>query len=360
MLLFIHIPKTAGTTWRSILYRQYPDGGVCPVYDGDGWFYSRKEVRRLPVVRRLSYSAVAGHIGVHLAPLFPAPTPLIMSTIMRDPVERGLSLIRHLQANAPAYRGKTPHQVLDAGNPQFDNQQVRMLCSTSAPQGGLGQDALDAAVNTLEGLGHLGLSEQFAESYALAVERLGWHPIPYQRLNISPVSDGAQAPDDSVRQRLAELNRFDQRLYEHATRLFRQQVEEQVSRDPLEWTARLEHIRELEGKMVDLQAEGAVGRVLEGCLRGWARLRQHDHPAIVQAIWREQVVAEAEARDPRPGLAGKGVEPAGRCGFTLDVAAALKSRGLPSRGEAVEVAIRQTGSRLKYRGGTRIPLYAST
>ena len=357
MLFFIHIPKTAGSTWRSILYRQYGDGKVCPVYDGDGWYYSVREVRRMAAARRNSYEAMLGHIGLERVDLMANAAHVAISTLLRHPVSRGESLIRHLQANDPAYRGKSPHEVLDSGNPQFDNHQVRMLCSTPPREGRAGAPELDSAVRALEGFAHFGLSERFQETYALACLQLGWRPVAYQRRNVGVDPGGRDTQASGVRERLAELNGIDMQLYEEAKRLFEDRIAYQMRSNAGRWSARLAQVARFEGTPVELQAQGGIGQAGQGILRGWARLPGFDHPAIVQCLWNGQVMVEAEARDPRPALAAKGIEPGGRCGFTLDVARAMRSRGLPAQGIEVEVTVRQSPrSRLKYRGSLGIPL----
>lgn len=342
VFVFLHVPKTAGTTWRSILYRQFPDGAVCPVYDEDGYFYSRKEFAALTLAARGKFEAVIGHFGVGISRQLAPDVESRLGAFLREPVARCVSLAGHLASR----RGKgaqTPvTALLGERDLQFDNHQVRWLSGIAAPFGGVSGDMLEAATVKLGELAFIGLTDRFNESYALASACLGWKILPFARLNVTARVRAEISISKSERGQIDELNQFDRLLYQRASALFEKRIEAQLGVDPAGWRKKLVTVEAASHAKVSASSRGAIGRFEAGRVRGWARLVQHDEPAVVEAVLAGRVIAQAVAKDPRPGLAKKGFEPAGRCGFELRLPQAVAGAGVAG----IEMRVAQTGERL--------------
>ncbi len=78
-VLFIHIPKTAGTTFKSILYRHFKEKEICPVWD--------EEILKEDLAGNIKkYRLFHGHFNYELIPAFDEKPVLL--TFLREPIAR--------------------------------------------------------------------------------------------------------------------------------------------------------------------------------------------------------------------------------------------------------------------------------
>lgn len=91
-LHFWHIPKTAGTSVAGLIRRAYPAEECLPAH-------TVKELIALPRERVPHFRCYTGHFFSLLEPLVRRRLPTV--TILRDPVEQTLSLLRHCQRYVP-------------------------------------------------------------------------------------------------------------------------------------------------------------------------------------------------------------------------------------------------------------------
>jgi len=90
-IFFIHIPKTAGTSFTRILEQLYPPEARCNAY------YIQELIEVDP--KTLSQLRLfIGHIDYAANELMPKPLNIV--TFIRDPVERAISAYNHIKANA--------------------------------------------------------------------------------------------------------------------------------------------------------------------------------------------------------------------------------------------------------------------
>src|SRR5580700_2574026 len=93
-LVFNHIPKTAGTSFRSILYSHFPSSEIAPASHA-GALHTLKPEQR--------YALFAGHFTYsEITPIAPCA---IHITFLRDPIARVISQYRnwHDPAHRPSY-----------------------------------------------------------------------------------------------------------------------------------------------------------------------------------------------------------------------------------------------------------------
>jgi hypothetical protein len=225
-LVFLHIPKAAGTTLSAILRHHYPgrtfEGGV-NVFQRLELAHGRFQVAaRDSKVRALSAEVTFG-LAVHY---LPAARYL---TILRDPVERALSQVWYFKAGhgagqvPPGLPQPSPDLTLEeivARGYVPDNLQTRMLCGIVSPFEALPPDALERAKRTLsERVAYVGTAERFDEFLALLNLELGWPTLPYERKRVNPLSRGRAGISTAELRGLEEANALDRELFGHADEL---------------------------------------------------------------------------------------------------------------------------------------------
>ena len=237
LLIFVHIPKTAGTTLTRILRTNEPGprtrhGGN--VFKGGGGV--KRGVRFVRLLRDDSgeldrVRILTGHFPLgmrdHLPSHLPQERELRFFTFLREPVDRTLS---HYHAIREAGRGYgLPPLAADAtledtlaGGYLHDNLQTRMLSGLPEPFGEVDDEMLAQAKHNLrDGLACFGLTERFDESLVLAKQRLGLRSILYgssARVNAKrPRGDDIPA---ELRHAAERCNRHDIELYRYAEQLF--------------------------------------------------------------------------------------------------------------------------------------------
>jgi hypothetical protein len=215
MLAFLHIPKTAGTSFGMLLHYRYGDG----MHELGNALGRPDELEHAPA----DASAVEGHVSLGaLDRLAPGAT---LATLLRDPVERTLSEHRYLAAGRgrgflarglPEPPPGIPLRDALEGGYMLDNLQTRMLCGIDSPRDPLPPDAADRAAANLARFGYLGVTERFDEFVALIGLGLGWPTIvPFE----ARVNRPTDPPDPEDVRLAAAANELDAEVYRQADAL---------------------------------------------------------------------------------------------------------------------------------------------
>ena len=201
-VLFLHVPKAGGTTLGEYVYSQcrapedHDEGllnaGVLFVPYG---FFKEPDLQVpeyiRPVLGRGDLRAVVGHFwfGLHEH----VGRPFTYVTLLRDPVERVVSLYHYLKLDERMSLEEF------AAQPPFreaDNDQVRRVAGADPEIGGCTRAMLEAARENLRRhFAVVGVTERFDETLVLLNRRLGWtkEVAAYPR-NVNP----ARRPTDSL------------------------------------------------------------------------------------------------------------------------------------------------------------------
>jgi hypothetical protein len=227
--VFIHVPKTAGSTFAAVLRENFPNGvhNIGNAFMGSGGFDSRT-LRRLgdaPALRTRGIQVLAGHLPFSVRGQLAPDTRYI--TFLRDPVERTLS--QYYGLLKPNRRRPLPgdgslEAVLSDGEVIYDNLQTRMLSDVAEPVADVDDSVLEQAKQNLRSrFTGFGLAERFDESLVLFKRLLGLRTIVYVQQRVSTRPRGSEVPEESVR--IAEhFNRYDIELYRWAQETFGQAV----------------------------------------------------------------------------------------------------------------------------------------
>lgn len=220
-LVFIHVPKTGGTTLHKILTHQYHPRRVAILHDSNGP-PSASFVERLGAEGGGGIDLVLGHVSARFHPLRPDIGYL---TCLRDPVSRIRSHYEHARADANHYLHEEASSMPLADyarsglSGELSNGMVRMLA-------GLGdfhrdpvhEGTVENAWETLKArMPAYLLTERFDESLLLMAETLGWKTPWYlpRKVGRYPRTTLTESDRDAIE----SVNHLDRELYARAGEL---------------------------------------------------------------------------------------------------------------------------------------------
>ena len=235
--LFVHLQKTGGTALFQRLREHFGERGVYPTPDERG---DVRAVTDLDFLReRLGVHGdevrvVTGHFPLCTADLLGGGFTTF--TVLRDPVERTLSLLRRRQDAEDRFHGRNLEDIYsdDSLHDIIGNHMVKMLSLTvdeltSAPlvePVEFDRARLERAKSNLrDRIDVFGLQEHFDDFCAELSSRFGWDlgaPRFANRTQRSPASD-------ALRERIAEDNAIDGELYDFARQLWDERRRASVS-----------------------------------------------------------------------------------------------------------------------------------
>ncbi len=221
---FVHMQKTAGTAlWRR-LHREFDPTSVYPApVDGEppATVISVDHLLGRWKARRAEIRMVTGHFPLCTTELLGVPFTTL--TVLRDPVERTLSYLRHHREMAPEHREASLEEIY-ADPVRFEllhNHMVKMLSLTTdeMTDGAMTRveftrARLERAEQRLRQVDVVGFQEDFDAFCAELTTRFGWalgDPIFMNRTAPMEVSD-------AFRRRIADDNADDVALYDFACR----------------------------------------------------------------------------------------------------------------------------------------------
>ena len=225
-IFFVHLQKTAGTSLNFRLRHQFPRDAIYPQKVDEGsvpavisvdhllgrWREHRDEIR-----------IVTGH--------FPLCTTELLGggfttfTVLRDPVERTLSYLRHHRKMTPDDAHRSLEEIYDDPfrfHGLIHNHMVKMLSLTTAEMDdgmltrvAFTPERLERAKENLAGVDIVGVHSRFDEFCDELARQFGWDLGEPQHANrTEPVDVPA-----SFLERIAEDNAMDRELYEFTCRL---------------------------------------------------------------------------------------------------------------------------------------------
>jgi len=217
-LLFLHIPKTAGSTFLRILDRQY---GEKQSYwlDGHDSEASINQLTMLPESKRNNIRLLSGHMPFGLHTLLQGPHAYV--TFLRHPVERLISHYYFVRENPYHYlhahvvtSGMDLMEYVQSGiSPELENGQTKAL------SGNLGASSSDdlslAKENLLQHFVAVGLTERFDESILLMRDRLNWKVPFYVSQNVTRNRPLMTDLPRRVIRAVERVNELDYELYEY-------------------------------------------------------------------------------------------------------------------------------------------------
>lgn len=229
-IIFLHIPKTAGTTLHRIIKRQYRPAYL---YHVDSAAESLSTFQQLPESQRARIRFLMGHFEMGVDAYLPRPSTYF--TMLRDPVARVASYYAHVRRDPDHYC----HELVNTAQMDLEtfvrsgtdvmvsNGQTRMIAGLlyDIPFGQCGPDVLETAKLHLdERFAFVGLTEQFDESLLFMHALFGWRTLFYADRNATPNGVSKQPLTATARQAILEVNQLDMALYTFARKRLAAQI----------------------------------------------------------------------------------------------------------------------------------------
>ena len=242
VVIFVHIPKTAGTTLRHIIQSQFKPNNVFEFY------YLKAQPSRVPQgiekynnlseAQKKAIEFVSGHAGFGLHEFIPRPCTYI--TVLRNPVERVVSYYYSLLRNKnKIVENKTLEDFIQTYG-RVHNEMTCFLSgltlkaqlqdpSIDVKAKQFDRETLEIAKNNLKKhYAVFGFVERFDETCILLKRILGWNISPlYVRKNVSKQQNWTDNLPKHTLNLIEKFNELDFQLYDYAQEMFEELINQQ-------------------------------------------------------------------------------------------------------------------------------------
>ena len=226
---FIHLHKTAGTSFGRMLARLFPQDSIFP--NEQDQLATRRhypdltpelhDFLQLSAERRDSIRLLCGHYPFLTGRAFPRePSCLVF---LRHPLARTISHLKHAKRYVPGFQDKSLTEVFEVRRARrlfFGNVQTKAFSYHSFEEALRVDDPIDVdrsrlelAKENLRRCAFVGLTEAFADSVALCERIFGWSFEGILRENVAPEDLAVEEP---LRERILNEVALDLELYDFA------------------------------------------------------------------------------------------------------------------------------------------------
>ncbi len=233
---FLHIPKTAGTTFHHLLLNCFPGGKSL----------TNAERGSNANVDPRDFDFVSGHFSYAYL-VEKGLEEFRILTVLREPVSRALSHFYFLRQDSLLELVERKSEGYDATELTFTREvmakvrenelleflrkepylaavtlgdvQTRLLDGIPGKCSDLVPAHLESALRHLRSCFFVGITERMDESIALLCQKMGW-PIMHSPKALNRTRDKPGKDQQGIWEELSEINQFDQILYKEAIRLF--------------------------------------------------------------------------------------------------------------------------------------------
>lgn len=230
-IFFIHIPKTAGTSFRVMLYKKVPQKRIFPnwkdIADTQGKYPDfQQTINHLQSIQTKIPFMIFGHFPYALNSILPNSYQSFI--FLREPIARTISNLLHFQRTEAENHNLKLVEIFIKFQKHLQNLQTRYLCDNSVSHSmvfnhnkKLNKNALEQAKANLEKCTFVGITERFPESITIAETLLGAKLGQPLKRNVAP--EVISTPDPDLVAYIKPFLELDLELYQHALQLFEKQ-----------------------------------------------------------------------------------------------------------------------------------------
>lgn len=233
-LVFIHIPKAAGTTLNRIIRRKYSKKNIFEI-NGANVLKSIDEFKNMPESTRRKIKVVMGHMEFGLHRFLPQPADYI--TLLRRPVDRIIAHYYYAKRRPDHYlydwinkeNISLKNYISSKKTVELNNGQTRLLsASEDVGFGACSVEHLEKAKkNIKEHFAVAGLTERFDETLMLIKKAFGWSMPYYAKTNVRKKRPHSETVEKETLKIIEEYNKLDIALYQYVSERFELSIKQQ-------------------------------------------------------------------------------------------------------------------------------------
>lgn len=252
-IFFLHIHKTAGTSFINLLDQCYTINEVCP----SNWPY-RQRLHEVDRDELLNAKFIRGHFSYDRVVHQLSSKPYIL-IFLRDPVTRFISHFEHLkreEGDPPGLHDKIKNLSIDEylQKPELtsllSNMGARLLCGLE-PDQPYDISFLNKAKERLASIDFIGLTERYKESISLFCKIFNLPDVKYfHHENPSPNTSARIIIAPQTIERISYINQIDVDLYNYGKKLFEEQFADRRKVEPSSQAGLRSHF-ELDFRYID-------------------------------------------------------------------------------------------------------------
>jgi len=225
-IIFLHIPKTAGTTFRKqILNKLFDKKHSFHIDMKNNSTYDFLAIKRYDIEM---YKLITGHVSFGIHKNFNEDFRYI--AFLREPVQRIISHYFFTKNNNLINEEiikknlSLKEYALSNLSVEMDNAQTRQISGTDVPINKIDDKILDIAKQNINNYFEIGITERFDESLILLKETFKWRlPLIYYRENVSKGKQKVEIDEETI-EAIKQRNKYDIELYNWCLLLFNKRL----------------------------------------------------------------------------------------------------------------------------------------